>query len=109
MLHDNPQEKKRLLQKKLKRELEKAGYGLKKLQDGSFIVIYGDTEEVIVKFKDIEDAGRTFGLWGHDLPETAYKDAEATVRATGKWPMPPSKDPLTGLDTPETAAIREKI
>ena len=105
----NPQEKKRLLQKRAKRELEKAGYGMKRLQDGTYIVFYGDTEEPIVQFKDIEEVGQLFGLWGEDIPEAVTDWTEDVLAKTGHWLKPPDKDPLSGLDTPETAAVREKL
>ena len=105
----NPQEKKRLLQKRAKCELEAAGYGLKKLQGGGFLVINGETEEVLAQFDDIERLGQVFGLWGEDVSDALIEHSEAVLERTGKWPKPPDKDPQTGKDTPETAAVREKI
>lgn len=86
----NPQERKRLLQKRAKRELEAAGYGLKKLQGGGFLLIDGETEETLAEFETIEELGLACGLWGEDATEG-------------------DRDPETGRDTPETAAIREKV
>lgn len=104
----NPQEKKRLLQKRAKRELEARGYGVKKLQGGGFLVINGETEKPICEFETIEQLGRVFGLWGEDIPDAVTDYADEILATTGKWMKPPDRDPKTGLDTPETAAIRER-
>lgn len=105
----NPQEKKRLLQKRAKRELEKAGYGLKKLQSGEYLVIDGETEKTLAKFKNIEQVGQCFGLWGGEIPDEVVDWTEEVLDKTGKWIKPPDTDPFTGRDTPEAAAVREKV
>lgn len=104
----NPQEKKRLLERRAKRMLEESGFGMKKTQTGSYSVIDGKSEKILAQFDDIEQLGETLGLWGGELPESAYKYAEFVARHTGKWPKPPDKDPETGMDTPTTAAVREQ-
>lgn len=96
----NPQERKRLLQHRAKRLLEEAGYGLKKKQD-AFLVIDGESEEVLAEFESIEQVGKAFGFWGNDVPDTETENA-------GQWQKPPDRDE-TGTDTPETAAVREKL
>ena len=104
----NPQEKKRLLQRRAKRELEAAGYGLKKLQSGGYLVIDGQTEKPIAEFDDIDQVGQVFGFWGEDNPDAVTDYTDKVLAETGKWLKPPDRDPKTGLDTPETAAIRER-
>ncbi len=105
----NPQERKRLLQRRAKRMLERRGFGLKKLQGGGYIVINGETEDALAKFEDIEILGQAFGLWGADTPEEMLAEEDEILRNGGPWKHPPDRDPETGLDTPETAAVREKL
>ena len=89
----NPQERKRLLFKRAKRELEERGFGLKKSQSGEFTLVNGETEEPIAQFKTIEQVGAVLGLWGTPMID----------------PEHPDRDVLSGRDTPETAAVREKM
>lgn len=89
----NPQERKRYLFRRAKRMLEARGFGVKKVQSGGFILIDGESEKPIGQFETIEKLGAVLGLWGLPLPN----------------PEQPDHDVATGLDTPETAAIREKI
>jgi len=105
----NPEERKRLLQKRAKRKLEDAGYFMKRQQDGTYIVGNAETEEPLVRFQSIERLGQFFGLWGNPIPDAVTDYAEEILDKTGHWMRPPARDPLTGLDTPETAAVRENI
>ena len=94
---------------RLKRELEEAGYMVKKSQDGTVSVLDGKTKSVYVSGISVQDAGRIFGLWGNEVltdQQAAENEQEAKIK--GHWKKPPDIDPTTGLDTPETAAIREK-
>ena len=104
----NPAERDRLLSARLKRELEARGYIVKKSMDGTVTILDGKTKQVYMTGISVEDAGRLFQLWGEDVPEATVEHAEAVADKTGKWPKPPDRDPRTGLDTPEAAAVREK-
>ena len=90
----NPQERKRLLKKRARRELEKAGYSLK--QENGCITVFGKTGKAIAEFEDIVRLGQVFGLWGSDV-----MCDDSTV--------PPARDPAAGKDSPELAAVREKM
>lgn len=105
----NPEEQKRLLMKRAKRALEAAGYFVKHQQDGTYIVGNAETEKPLVKFQSIERLGQFFGLWGNAIPDALEDYADEILDKTGHWKKPPDKDPLTGLDTPSTAALREKL
>ena len=87
----NPQERKRLLAKRAKRILEASGFGLKKTQDGKYYVLDGETEELLAEFEDIESLGIAFNLWSPSNNGLFERDKE------------------TGLDTPELAAVRERV
>ena len=105
----NPAEKERLLSARLKRDLEKAGYLVKKSMDGTVTVLDGKTKALYISGISVQDAGRLFGLWGNEAltdQEAAENAREAKI--TGRWKKPPDIDQQTGLDTPETAAVREK-
>jgi len=73
--------------------LEARGFGLKRVQSGGFILINGESEEPLAQFETIEKLGAVLGLWGLPLPD----------------PERPDHDVATGLDTPETAAVRERM
>ena len=104
----NPMEKKRLLKKRAKRELEAVGYGLKEKQNGNFLVVNGETEVPFVECENIEQVGRIFGLWGEDTDDSVLTYAKLIKQQAGKPIIIPDRD-ASGKDTPETAAIREKI
>lgn len=91
-----PQEKEDLLQKRAARELEAAGYGMKHLEDGSFIVFSPKSGKTLAQFEDIIQLGQVFGLWGEDGSSDDPID-------------PPARDPKTGKDSPDLAAVREKL
>lgn len=90
----NPAEKNKLLVRRARRELEKAGYELRQ-REGSFLVLNAKSQKPLAQFESIEDLGKIFGLWGDDLP------------ATPDYSGPPGRD-SQGRDTPELAAVREK-
>jgi len=94
MARMNAQERKRLLQKRARRELKAAGYSLK--QENGCITVFGKTGKAIAEFEDIVRLGQVFGLWGSDV-----MCDDSTV--------PPARDPATGKDSPELAAVREKM
>lgn len=104
----NPAERDRLLSARLKRELEARGYLEKKSMDGTVTILDGKTKQIYVTGISVEDAGRLFQFWGEDVPEALVEHAESVADKTGRWPKPPDRDPWTGLDTPEAAAVREK-
>lgn len=92
----NPQERKRLLFQLAKTELEGRGYALKKQQSGGFLLLNGETEDVLAEFPDIETVGQKMALWGR-------RNAEI-VKATG-CKMPYDFDPDSNLPTVEHAAF----
>lgn len=92
-LTGNPQARKRFLFRRAKRMLERRGLGLKKLQSGGFIVIDGENEEKLAEFKTIEELGPAYGLWGYQIPNEEH----------------PSKDAVTGMQTPHEAALVESL
>ena len=86
----NPAQNKRALAKRAKRLLEDAGYELQKKQDGSFLVLDAETQETIVTFEDIKTLGEVFSFWGP--PSGVFE-----------------RDPETGLDPSNLAALRESL
>ena len=71
-------------------------------------MIDGKTEDVLAEFQTIEQLGQTFNLWGQDFSTRAINESEESASETGIWQKLPDRDPRNGLDTPETAAIRER-
>ena len=105
----NPAERDRRLTKRLKRELEEKGYLVKKSADSTVTVIDAKTQDVYISGVSVEDCGRIFNLWGYDpLTEEQLDQIEADAARTGIWRKPPTKDPKTGLLTPEEAAVLEQ-
>ena len=105
----SPAEKERLLAAVLKRELEAAGYFVRKSADGSIAVLDSDQQPIFSGASVIE-AGQIFSLWGGEsVSERKAEQLEREAHKTGHWRKPQDHDPKTGLDTPETAAVREKL
>ena len=110
-------EQERLLQKRSKRALEKMGYKLLKSQAGGFQIQSALTGAVVAG-KDYEltvyDVGRFAGVCGYST--TANIKADLTSAELARQRMidrqtrvPDTKDPVTGLNTPEYASALEKM
>ena len=97
----NDKERKLLLQERAARELEAAGYALTEAENVAYLLQNAKTQETIAQFESIEQLGKVMGLWGEDADQAA-------APKPGRW-IPPSRDTKTGLDTPDLAAVREKM
>ena len=110
-------EQERLLKKRAQRELERQGYKLFSNKTGGFQIQSALTGKVIAGENyelSVFDIGRFAGVCGFST--TANVEADITSAELARKRMidrhtriPDTKDPVTGLPTPEYASVLEQI
>ena len=110
-------EQERLLQRRAKRELERKGYKLLSAQGGGFQIQSALNGEVVAgaNFElTVYEVGRFAGICGYSTRENVKADLLSAEKARARMidrqnRVPNSRDPITGLNTPEYAAALEKM